>query len=355
MLLLIFLSFSLFFFHRAQSTHIAKLSDDIIHEFRMALSHESEQLLSLSLALAENGELKEALRNEDDAQGHKILSNITQNFKKYTSVTSLRLQVLTPDFFIFARSWNQGFEGMPIWWFRDDLEKLTHNKQPKVGMEMGRLLTFKSTIPIKAHKKLIGYLEAIELIDKFSAKLRLKGIDLFALMDEKHLEKATLMRNFPRLFTKVIANQNYNMALLKDIQSIDPTKLFEKQFMMHEKKLFVWEEMRNGEGDLLGGYLLVLSEESIKNFQSQSKNFFLFSPFSSIDIKQAIKQQERNYGSFKSGYDRDLIGLLSRLREEDKKEFEAEAREVLNLYDKSELIDIILDNSYREKKRGVIK
>lgn len=354
-LLLILLSSSLFFFNRSQDERIAELSDNIIHEFRSALSNEMAELLSFSLALAENGDLKEALKNDNETQGYEILRNITERFKKYTHMKSLRLQVLTPEFYIFARSWSEGFEGMPIWWFREDLETLKKNKQPKVGMETGRLLTFKSTIPIRSQKRLLGYLEVIRLIDEFSVKLRTRGIELYALMDEVYLEQASLMRHFPRLYGKVIANQNHNISLKRRIENIDSKKLFEKQFLMKEGRLFLWEPMYNGEGDKIGGYLLVLSEESLRNFESDSHNFLFFRQFSQEDINRAFEVKGQNFGSFKSGYDRDLVELLPKLHEEDKREFEKEARDILNLYDKNELIDIILDNKYREKKTGVIE
>lgn len=354
-LLLFLLSSSLFFFNRTQDDKIAELSDNIINEFRSALSDEMAQLLSFSLALAENGDLKEALKKEEESEGYEILRNITERFKKYTHMKSLRLQVLTPEFYIFARSWNEGFEGMPIWWFREDLETLKNNKQPKVGMETGRLLTFKSTIPIRSKKTLLGYLEVIRLIDEFSVKLRTKGIELFALMDEVYLEQASLMRHFPRLYGKVIANQNYNISLHRRIEDIDTQKLFDKQFLMEDDRLFLWEPMYNGEGDKIGGYLLVLSEESLKNFETDSHNFLFFRQFSQEDINRAFELKGQNFGSFKSGYERDLVGLLPKLHDEDKRELEKEAREILNLYEKNELIDIILDNKYQEKKTGVIE
>ena len=354
-LLLILLSSSLFFFNRSQNDRVAELSDTIIHEFRSALSSEMAELLSFSLALAENGDLKDALKKDDETEGYIILRNIIERFKKHTHMKSLRLQVLTPDFFIFARSWDEGFSGMPLWWFREDLETLKNNKQPKVGMETGRLLTFKSTIPIRSQKTLLGYLEVIRLIDEFSVKLQSRGIELYALMDEVYLEHASLMRDFPRLFGKVIANQNYNISLKRHIQKVDTHTLFEKQFLLKDERLFLWEPMYNGEGDKIGGYLLVLSKESLRNFETDSPNLLRFRQFSQEDIKRALELKGQNYGSFKSGYDRDLVGLLPKLHEEDKRELEQEAREILNLYEKNELIDVILDNKHQEKKRGVVQ
>ncbi len=353
--LTILLSWSFIFFQRLQSDRFIQLSDMVIHEFRGALSGEMTSLLSFSLALAENGELKEALKHDDEKAGYLILQDIIERFRKHTHIDTLRIQVLTPEFYIFARSWDEGFEGMPVWWFRDDLETLRNNKQPKVGMETGRLLTFKSTIPIRSQKRLLGYLEVIELIDEFSERLRSNGIELFALMDEKYLEKASLMRDFPRIFGKVIANRNYNTLLKLTLEKVNIEMLNQKQYMKVGEYLLLWEPMYNGSGDHIGDYLLVLSQESYNRFQSKENAFSLLRPFSDEDIKRAVALREERYGSFRSGYDRDLVGLLSKLHEEDKVELEAEAREILMQYDKSELIDVIIDNKHREKKIGVIE
>jgi hypothetical protein len=101
--------------------------------------------------------------------------------------------------------------------------------------------------------------------------------------------------------------------------------------------------------------LLVLSKESLNNFETDSRNLLRFRQFAQEDIKRALELKGQNYGSFKSGYDRDLVGLLPKLHDEDKRELEQEAREILNLYEKKELIDVILDNKHQEKKRGVVQ
>ncbi len=347
--------FVLFFLQRTHKEHLLRLSDSTAYAFRNALAEEMEYLLAFSLALCENGDLKEALVQENESAGYKILRDITQRFEKHTHLKTLRLQVLTPDFFIFARSWNKGFEGMPIWWFRDDLETFKNNKQPKVGIETGRLLTFKSTIPIRNGNKIVGYLEVIRLLDEFSARLREQGIELFALMDEKYLEKATLMSDFPMLFGKVIANQNYHFSLKQQIEKIDIEKLKQQHYLELEKDLCVWEPMYNGRGDKIGNFLLILPPEMLSRYQSEEEQLSIFKPFSNEEMKRAIVHKEDQFGSFKSGYDRDLIGLLPKLRDEDKTQMEKEAREILGDYTKNELIDIILSNKHQEKKHGAIE
>jgi hypothetical protein len=312
-------------------------------------------LLSFSLALAEDGGLKNALTDDDESRGYEILKNITQRFKKYTHLKSLRIQVLTLDFFIFARSWDEGYEGMPIWWFRDDLRKLKKNKKPKVGMEVGRLLTFKATIPIYSGKKLLGYLEVIKFVDELSEKLNKKGIDLFVLMDEKYLKQAELMQDFPFLKSYVIANQTFNPYLKNKIEKLDWDKLEEKSYIYENHRLYILEPMYNGVGEKIGVYLITLSKEALDEYEKSNHRRSFFTQFSDEDVEQVVADWKHPYGSFKSGYDKDLIALLPKLKQEDKTALESEAKEILREYTKEELIDIILQIKFNEKKTGVVE
>ena len=61
------------------------------------------------------------------------------------------------------------------------------------------------------------------------------------------------------------------------------------------------------------------------------------------------------HDSFRNAYDKEIIGVLPKLNEEDKKELEIEAKRLLYDYSKDELIDIIVENKHNEKKSGVVK
>jgi len=355
-IILILLFASVFFFvQNDKKERLVSLGDHVVENFRVGLDYEMVDLLSFSLALSEDGELKNALASDDESKGYKILSHISERFKKYTHLKSLRIQVLTPDFYIFARSWNEGFEGMPIWWFRDDLDKLNQNHEPKVGMETGRLLTFKATIPIQSGLKIVGYLEVIKFIDEFSMKLRNRGVELFALMDEKYLEKAALMRDFPQVDKYVVSNQNFNQQLLPKIEKLDWKSFLNKSYVYKENILYLHEPMYNGEGKQIGLYLLAVSDDTLKKFEKEDESVSFFTQFSDDDIEKVVNAWENPYGSFRNKYDKDLIELLPKLQKEDKRELELEAKSILRTYSKEELIDMVLSNKHKEKKTGVIE
>jgi hypothetical protein len=331
------------------------LSDHISSNFQEGLSYEMANLLTFSLALSEDGKLKNALIAEDEERGYEILSNISKRFKKYTYLKSLRLQVLTPDFSIFSRSWDRGFEGMPLSWFRDDLQMLIAHKKPKVGMETGRMLTFKATIPIESGKALLGYLEVIKLIDEFAIKLRRRGIELYALMDTKYLKQATLMRDFRLLHDMTISNQNYNQQLLSTIEAIDWDRLEQKHYLYIERILYLLEPMYNGEGKKIGEYLLVVSKEAQDRYKKENQKVSFFTQFSDEDIKEVVASWRDPLSGYKDEETKDLIASLSKLYKGDRGELEIKAREILERYKKSELIDIILYHRHQERKIGVIR
>ncbi|EIF50195.1 hypothetical protein [Sulfurovum sp. AR] len=353
---LMILFISVFFFvQQSKEDRLISLGDQIVSDFRAGLDYEMADLLSLSLALSEDGELKNALTADNESQGYRILSRITERFKKYTHVKTLRIQVLTPDFFIFARSWDEGYQGMPIWWFREDLASLDKNSHPKVGMETGRLLTLKATIPVRSGDRVLGYLEVIKFIDDFTLKLRKKGIELFALMDEKYLEQAELMRNFPLLNGYVISNQNYNQQYMDKIEMLDWDALLLNNYEYEDGMLYLYEPMVNGVGKQIGIYLLCISKDALKQHEKADQRVSVFTQFSDEDIKNVVEAWQTPHDSFRNAYDKELIGVLPKLNEEDKKELEVEAKRILYGYSKDELIDIIVENKHNEKKLGTIK
>ena len=355
-IVLLALSISILFFAKeSQNDKFQELSRYVIDDFQKGLAYEKADLLSFALALSEDSALKNALLNDNEQDAYEILSGIAKRFKEYTSIKTLRLQVFDNDFFIFAQSWGNASAGMPIWWFRDDLEKLKYDKRPKVGMETGRRLTFKATIPIRNKKEYIGYLEVIKFVDEFAKKLHQEGIELFALMSTKYLKNAPLMQDFPFLDNYVIANKNFNQKLKIKADFIDWEVLENIGYYYEDNILYILEPMYNGAREEIGKYLLVLPPESVVYYKKKYQNVSIFTRFSDEDIYKVVKLWENPSGSYRNREDKTLIEWLPKLNKEDKLSLESEAKEMLQTYSKDELIDIIIESEHKNKKIGVIE
>jgi hypothetical protein len=289
-IVLLTLSISIIFFLKnSKRDKYQELSSYLVRDFKKALTLEIADLLSFSLALSEDGSIKNALRADDEQNGFEILSAITKRFKRYTHIQTLRLQVLDSDFFIFAQSWSQGSVGMPMWWFRDDLKKLKENKEPKVGIETGRMLTLKATIPLREGREYIGYLDVIKLVDEFADKLHRRGIELFALMNTEYLKQASLMRDFPFLDRYIIANQNYNKRLKKSASLVDWEELNTLGYLYKDGMLFVLEPMCNGDGEKIGKYLIILPKETLSRYEKSYQDISFFTRLSDRDVYRVVQ------------------------------------------------------------------
>jgi hypothetical protein len=353
---LLALSFSILFFLKgSKNDKLQELRRHIIDDFQKGLAYENADLLSFSLALSEDGALKNALTSDNEQHAYEILSGIAKRFKEYTHLKTLRLQVLDNDFFIFAQSWGNASVGMPMWWFRNDLKTLKHNKRPKVGMETGRRLTFKATIPIRNGKEYIGYLEVIKFVDEFAEKLHQQGIELFALMNIKYLKHASLMQEFPFLDKYVIANKNFNQKLKVKADFIEWEVLKNIGYYYEEDTLYLLEPMYNGAREEIGKYLLVLPPESVVHYKKKYQDVSTFTRLSDKSIYKVVELWENPSGSYRSVKDKSLIEWLPKLHQEDRLSLEKEAKIMLETYSKNELIDIIIKSKHKNKKIGVIK
>ena len=354
-LVLVLLSSIVFFKYESNKDKLQELRRYALEDFDKVLAYESANLLSFSLALSEDGALKNALLDENQQEGYELLYAISERFRKNTHIKKLRLQLLNNNFEIFAQNWKQNSVGMPLSWFRNDLHKLKYNKKPKVGIETGRRLTFKATIPIRNGKQYIGYLEVIKFIDEFSEKLHQQGIELFALMNPQHIVEKSLMKEFPRLNGYVIANENYNVKLKTKAEEFSWSELKILGYYKHDEMLFLLHPMYNGEHKKIGQYLIVLPKKTFTEYQKNYQHSSLIKRFNDEDIYNVVKLWENPAGSYRSLEDRELLELLPKLYEKDKVLLKKAAEGLLEKYSKQELIDIILKNNHKVNKVGTVQ
>jgi len=356
--IVLFVLLGSFLFFKEQSTHdnLQEVRKYVVADFEKVLAFEKANLLTFAMALAEDGALKKTLLEEDWAEGYRLLDSIADRFTQNTHLKTLRLQVLNNDFEIFAQNWKQTSMGMPISWFRKDLHKLRDNKKPKVGIETGRRLTFKATIPIINGDEYIGYLEVIKFIDEFTEKLRQRGVEVVVLMHQEHIIKEnSLMDKLPRFKGYVIANENYNEKLKQRATKLPWQELVKRGYFKDQEQLFMLKSMLNGEGAVIGEYLIVLPKVTLDEYEKAYQNVSLLTRFSDEDIYNFVKRWENPSGAYQNIHDREILELLPQLYDEDKVHLKKIARKRLEDYSREELVNIIVEKSYQEKKSGVIK
>ncbi len=340
---------------KVKDNKLNEVSDNILTLFRHELDIQKSNALFLSVSLSGDKALKEALLDEDEDLGYDILIQKLSILKQYTFVKDVRTQLLTKDLYIFARSWDNMYAGMPLEGFREDLQLIKKIRKPKVSIDPGRLLTIKATTPFRDGDTLVGYIEAIKTFDEITSTLRKRDIELTVLMYDDFLDVATLMRENPTFGSFVVSNKNYNGTVFSDLKELESEMIERENFVLRDKFLHIFDVMRDSAGEKIGFYVLSVSPDKLGEYEKMKDSISFFLNISKTDLYNVTESGERKQGSYRSVYDRAFLDLLEGLSENEKVIFEESAREILKSYSQEELINIILQNQYKKKIEGKIR
>jgi sensor histidine kinase regulating citrate/malate metabolism len=206
---------------KATSQTLDRLSDQLTLSLNKQLQEERETALRYALILSQNDALINALEQEDEDKGFKILSEGLKSIKTYTNAL-IRSQVITSDYIIFARSWDNSYAGMPLDFNRPDLLYFQTHKNPRAAIEVGRKIGIKATVPIYKQQDMLGFVEIVSFFESTKEYFNRLGIDLYILMDAKFYSTAVFMQDNPAIGKNyILANNKYTQSDLKFLNGVD--------------------------------------------------------------------------------------------------------------------------------------
>ncbi|MBN2894326.1 MAG: hypothetical protein JXK05_00340 [Campylobacterales bacterium] len=318
------------------------------------LEREKEDALRIALVLSHNPLIVQALRKEEEDWDYAILDEAMEGLNKHTA-TLVRAQIITPEYAVFARSWDNAYAGMPLEDSRSDLDYFKTKKIPRVSIEVGRRLGIKATVPLFDGRQLAGFVEVLQFFDATTAFFREFGVDLYVLLDDAYYNTAVLMQNNMTIGSYIVANRGHNAAHLKTLERVDMKRLRQNRALRLENTVCFFEPMHNAEGKLLGAYVMVMDQEQMELLRAVNENLSIFINFSRRDLYDIVKKEALEEQIYRSRYDKALLYLKDTVPEEDKELFIQEAREMLESYSKEELIALILKHKNAKKIEGEIR
>lgn len=354
-IVIIILIITIFFYFRGEvkEQKLDHILDQITSELNTQLKTNQMNALEIAIVLSQNSGLVNALENDDEDLGYSILSKITENIKKNTD-RFVRTQVITSDYLIFARSWDNVYAGMPLGDYRTDLNYFKTHRSPRTSIEVGRRLGIKATVPIYKDNTLLGFIEVIDFFEPLTELFRAQGIDLYVLLNDKYFNTAIFMQENMTVNKYIIANTNYNSSHIKVLKSIDFKQLKANRMLSAKDRHIFYETMYNGDGETIGAFVFILPDKYLEYFRDPEDDIsFLInvtrSSLYSIEKKQNDSQAYKSYTPSELTYIKDIIS------DEDEAEFSENAYKKLDQYSKDELIQLILNRKVVKKIDGKIR
>ncbi|WP_295054119.1 cache domain-containing protein [Sulfuricurvum sp.] len=341
---------------KVTSQTLERLSDQLSLALNNQLEKERSNALRYALILSQNTALSDALEQDDEDKGFKILSKGMESIKVHTD-SLIRSQVITSDYVIFARSWDNSYAGMPLEFHRPDLLYFQTHKNPRSAIEVGRKLGVKATVPVYHDEKMLGFVEVVSFFESTQEYFDRLGIDLYVLMDARFYETAVFMQENPAIGKEyILANPKYTQSDLKLLNKIDFKTLKHTHVIYSGGRYLFFEPMKNGEGETIGAFVFSLSPKQINAYaHSDEEDIAFLIHLSRNELYDVMVKKSLDNGLFQSVYDKELLYLKDTVAPEDRELFLQEAHERLDSYSKEELIGIMLNYKVTKEIKGEIK
>ena len=325
-------------------------ADNLISFLHQKLKEQTKSTLSLSLTLANDKNLLDALESENEEMGFRVLNSKLANLQEFFN-QQIKAQVLTNNLFVFARSWDEIFSGFPIEDFRYDLKEINSHKISKSGLVVGRLLIHSSASPIIYKNQYYGIIEIISFFDSITNDFREMGVDFFVLMDDKFLDKAILMNENLTIDEFVVGNKNINHKAFARVQKIDFESL--KIMKIHQENgyYYIYEPMLDKNSKQIGIYLFSFKQNRLKEFAKNNQNISYFINFTREDL---YDMEVKKNSLFDEIEEQNIFLLKNEISKEDYETYRQTLKSKLSKYNKTELIEMIIDHK-KENKRGEIR
>ena len=338
------------------SQTLTRLSDQLTISLNNQLQEERETALRYALMLSQNDALSNALEQEDEDKGFDILSEGMKSIQIHTNAL-IRSQIITSDYVIFARSWDNSYAGMPLGFHRPDLLYFQTHKNPRSAIEVGRKLGIKATVPIYNQGKMLGFVEVLSFFEPTKEYFDRLGIDLYILMDKQFYDVAVFMQENPTIGKKyILANSKYTQNDIKVLNGIDYQALKDAHVLLHKGKYFFYHPMKNGEGEIIGAFVFSLTQKQMSNYEhSQQEDISFLIPLGRDQLYDTMAKESLKNAIYQTIQDKELLYMKDVTAPEDREFYLEEARERLSAYSKEELIGIMLNYKVSKKVEGEIR
>jgi hypothetical protein len=346
--------FAIYYNNEVKEQKISNIMDQLRLILDSQLKTHKMDDLEVALILSKNEGLVNALENDDEDLGYKILSDITSTIEQNTH-RRIRAQIITKELNVFARSWDDIYAGVPIGDYRKDLDYFKTHTSPRTSVEIGRRLGIKATVPVYKDGEFLGFVEVISFFKSMTDFFRSMGVDLYVLLDVKHTDTAVLMMQNLTIDNYVLANRNYNYSHLQTLQSLDFKRLKREGVVYKDKKYIFYEKMRDGYGAVIGSYLFVLPKRYLEYFRNPEDDISFLINVTRSSLYDVVKEEQNEKNMYNDFTAESMVYLQDVVDKEERQLFLDEAYEKFDKYSKDELIQMMLDRKIVKKIDGEIR
>jgi len=279
LLIIVLIFLSAYFYKKNEQGYINRVHTVLLNLLNKQIENEKAKAFNFAFSLSQNETLKSSIQNNKPQQGYMILQEYMRTFENFSGF-KIHAQILTKDYVIFARSWDNRDAGLSVKKYRPDLQEIKKNKHPHISFEAARKLVLIASIPIVGkNDNVIGFIEVIRRFQSLEKYFRNYDIDMMVLLDTKYEKQAVLLKNNPRIQNMIVANDGANVEHIKKLQQMGLSQLLQQGQLNGDKHYYFSRAIFNNNHEVIGYFILIISKKKLKlfrAFESDLDNVFTY-------------------------------------------------------------------------------
>ena len=352
-ILLVLIVLTAYFYIKNEQEFEERVHSVLINLLNTQVANEKETAFNFALALSQNDTLQTAIQDNNALKSYTILKNYMKTIETFSGVR-IHIQIVSEDYTIFARSWDNTDAGVNVKMNRPDLQEVKNTLSPHLSFVAARRLVLIASIPIVQDGKFIAFLEVIQRFGALENYFSNYGIGLVVLLDSKYKNQAVLLNKNQRISNMIVANDGANINHIKILRKINLQTLRNHGFIKKDNYVFFYKSILNADGENIGSFILILSQERLKLFSAFETELDTFFTYARKDIYNSVKTKKK-LSPYNNLSNRELLSLKHCTHDEDRAYIEKKLSTALKSYSKDELISLLLDTNPNNISRGKIK
>ena len=277
-LLTLLILLSAYFYIQHQRVYVNRVHAVLINLLNKQIKTEKAKAFNFAFALSQNETLQNSIKNNDAKKAYRILKEHMSALQSFSG-SQVHAQILTKEYVIFARSWDNHDAGLNVKKFRPDLQEMKKSQKPHLSFEAARRLVLIASIPIVSDEKIIGFIEVIRRFYSLEDYFAKYDIDLIALLNSKYQRQAILLQNNPRIANMIVANNDANVEHITYLQKMGLATLLSQGKLEGKNHFYFAKTILNSEGKNIGSFILIISKQKLRlfsAFESELDSFFIY-------------------------------------------------------------------------------
>ncbi|QSZ41160.1 hypothetical protein GJV85_03210 [Sulfurimonas aquatica] len=296
LLLIVLVLLSLYFNLQKKEEYVNNVHTVLINLLNKQIEREKAEAFNFAFALSQNETLQSAIKTNDSIKGYEILKQ-HMNALEIFSGSKMRAQILTKEYVIFARSWDNSDAGLNVKKFRPDLQEIKISKNPHLSFEAARRLVLIASIPIVRNGEVVGFIEVIHRFNSLEEYFLNYDISMIALLNSKYKNQAVLLNNNPVIENMIIANNGANVEHIAYLKKTGISKLLNQGQLEGKNHFYFSRAILNSNGDNIGYFILIISKQKLELFSAFERELNAFFTYARKDLYYSVLKNSESIDS----------------------------------------------------------